>query len=147
MNMPAISGQVQSYATPSAVASAQGSAARGFFDVLRDLLHKVPVFHNESDLLNALAKIDAYEKHVVNSNDLRVLLEEGGYAPVEDVSKRTPPVNYAAATMAAAGPIDYAKLAAAIVVAQQAAAEAAQAQATGAPAPGPVPNITSVPQA
>jgi hypothetical protein len=146
MSSPAIPGSV---VEPSHVSQPHSYAARDFFNTMRDLVLKVPGFHNESDVQKALATIDGYEKHVTGA-DQAYVVSESDRAPVEDVSLRVPP-QAGLPVLAPAQAIDYARLAAAIVAAGQ-QARAALAPAAMMPAdadthavpvpPGGVPVIT-----
>jgi hypothetical protein len=121
---------------PSHISQPHSFAAHDFFNTVRDLVHRTP-YHNESERDAALNSIGSYEKHVTGS-DAAYVLDEGDRAPVEDVSQRRPPSGLPS-TVAPGATIDYAKLAAAIVAAQQAQAQAQQ-QAAVTP---PVTDVTS----
>lgn len=114
---PVIPGQV---VNPTAVTQSGASGpAHDFFGVIKQLIH-FSGFHNQQDVINAVNAVDAYEKHVVPPGDMRSLNTEGEPAPVEDVAQRRPPSPAGIITQQTQGQqIDYARLAAAIVAAQQ----------------------------
>jgi hypothetical protein len=136
MSSPAvISGNV---VEPAHISQPHSYAAHDFFNVIRDIVHQFP-HHNEADKLAARTAVDAYEKHVTGP-DSSYVKADSDRAVTEDVSLRVGP-NSTLPVLAPAQAIDYARLAAAIV-----AASAAQAQALGggSTASGaPVPDITS----
>ena len=111
----AISGRV---VQPAATAGPQQSAVYKVGEFLKTLAHKAGVFANESDLLSALSDIDKWVSAYVPASAMNALDTESGRAPIEDVSQRTPPNSTAVVQTMAPG-IDYDKLAAAIVRAQQ----------------------------
>lgn len=116
---PVIPGQVVNPVNPTSVTqSAASGPAHEFFGVIKRLVN-LAGFHNQSDVQNALSAVDAYEKHVVPPGDFRAIDTEGDPAPVEDVSKRTPPVPPTVTQVSQGQSIDYARLAAAIVAAQK----------------------------
>lgn len=141
MSVPAvISGEV---VQPDYVSQPHSYAARDFFNALRDLVGRT-VYHHEGEQSDALSAITAYEKHVIIPSDLARVTSEADTAPREDVSLRVAPSGVPAAT-APGVPIDYARLAAAIVAAEaaQRARDAAPVDAVvtdapPAPVPGPV---------
>jgi hypothetical protein len=119
---------------PAAVVDPVSFAAHDFFGLIKELVHKAG-FHTEEQVLSAMRVVDAYEKRVVPAKDQRHVVSETDRAGVEDVSLRKGP--QVGMTVAAQGqPIDYARLAAAIVAAQR--DQAAQSQA-------PAQVITTVP--
>jgi hypothetical protein len=135
MSQPALTGSV---VQPDYVSQPHSFAAHDFFNTLRKLVH-MSTLHNEADVAAALATIDGYEKHVVGAADLARVISENDRAPVEDVSQRK--AASGELPTAVSGSIDYARLAAAIVAAQQ-----AQSQQATAPQPEPeVHQITDVP--
>lgn len=104
-------------------------------NVIRSVVTSLPVFRDESEVLRAVEAVTAFEKHLVANHS--AVVKEGETAPVEDVRQRRAP-NAPAPTATVAGePIDYARLAAAIVAAQ-ASQERQNAQ--------PVQSITDVPE-
>ena len=121
---------------PSHVSQPHSYSARDFFNTVRTLI-SAHQYHNEQDRLTALGTVDAYEKHVTGA-DAPHVVSEGDRAPIEDVSLRTPPTQ-GLPPVAVAQQIDYARLAAAIVAAQN----AAKADTHAVTPAGQVPDITS----
>jgi len=129
MNSPAVQQPLKGEVVqPDYVSQPHSYAARDFFNTLRDLMHRV-TYHDESQREAALSTVDQYEKHVIGASDLRQLVSETDRAPVEDVSKRVPASGNLPQT-APAQNIDYARLAAAIVAAQQAQSQQQTAETT-----------------
>jgi hypothetical protein len=114
-----VTGQV---VEPTAYVDPKSVTVHSLADVLRTLVHRsVGAFHTEADQDKAMKAINDWERQQLNASSLRALLEENpGRAEKEDVSLRIPP-NNVAPTAVQGQPIDYNKLAAAIVAAQQAA--------------------------
>lgn len=114
--------QPTTYTGPKAVATHK------LGEMLKELVHGSPhAFTSENDMLAALKTVDSYVKAHTQATERQALSDGTQRAPVEDVSERIPPVvGYAVPNSAATQPIDYDRLAAAIVRAQ---AGAAQAQA------------------
>jgi hypothetical protein len=96
---------------------AEDLAAHAFFNVLRHVVRYVP-FVNEDELHAALGVVDAFEKrtlsvppsHVTNDSDV---------AKREDVSQRRAPQVGTALAPVAGPPLDYNRLAAALLEAQR----------------------------
>jgi hypothetical protein len=108
---------------PPAV-SPDADAGHGFVNVVRKLAHIPTAFHSEDERLAALDALTTYERSILGSAHAGVI-QETDHAPVEDVSLRVPPGG--APMPVVTGPtIDYDKLAAAIVRAQLAQAEASK---------------------
>lgn len=104
--------------TPSAVSSASSGAIFALGEVLKTILHKLPVFSVESDLDAAINVIDKWVGSSVSNGELSALLTGAERAAKEDVSLRIPPGG--AAPNIYSGPqLDYAKLAEAILAAQK----------------------------
>jgi hypothetical protein len=116
---------------PSAVVDARSTATHAFMNVIRSVVTALPVFSVESDALEAIRAIGAFEKHLIP--ELHKVLREGETAPVEDVRLRRGPNQAPPQATAAGEPIDYNKLAAAI---------AAHMKGNTAPAPAVVHDIT-----
>lgn len=115
---------------PTRIAAAHASSAHAFFNVIRDILHKSG-YHTEGELLAALDAIAQYELKVVTPGDLQQVSSENDRAAVEDVSKRIPPQSgIGMLPVLSPAPIDYDKLAAALVRAQAAAAQENQQTTT-----------------
>lgn len=137
--------------SPSGYIKPQSVAVAKFAQVMRDILGVVQVYHNEADLDQAHRTITEYIKQMTDPADRSRLVSEGDQAPKEDVSERVPPTNRGPATAPAGfGPIDYNKLAAALVAAQQAQAAPEPevhviTDVPEAPAPEPPP-VTEVPE-
>ena len=125
---------------PAHISQPVSYPAHDFFNLVRTLVHKAG-FHTEAEVLKALEAVTAFEKHIVPAVDQRHVLAETDHAPVEDVSQRVPPRNGLPA-VAPGAQIDYARLAAAIVAAQN-----AQAEAAANAAPSEVHVVTDAPPA
>lgn len=125
--------QVAGDVTPSRVAAADAAPAHAYFNVIREILHKIG-YHTEGELLSALNAVHAYERKQVSAGDLRQVSSENDRAAIEDVSKRVAPGGALPNPVRTPEPIDYNQLAAALapyLVQQQAVAQA------------PVPSITT----
>ena len=120
---------------PSAVIDARSTATHAFMNVIRSVVTSLPVFSTETDALEAIRAIGAFEKHLVP--ELHKVVREGETAPVEDVRLRRAPNSAPPQTAAAGEPIDYARLAAAI---------AAHMKGETTPADSEVHSITDVPE-
>ena len=122
---PTSSGQVVqgSVIEPTHSISPKTAAARSIANVLKTVVTSMHVYPSEGDMLNALRDIDSFAKAFADG-ELRHAVQEHDAAPVEDVSLRKPPAGAAPVPVPANMPqIDYAKLAAAMVAAQQAQRE------------------------
>lgn len=123
---------------PSAIIDARSVAAHAFMSVIRHLVTRAGVFTEESGVLRALEKVDAFEKHLVAAKDHKNVVQEGEPAKVEDVRLRRAP-NASPAVPAAYGPtIDYALLAKYIAMEMEAKA-AAQPAIAAPPSEPPAP--------
>lgn len=121
---------------PPAIASAVQSANYKFAQVMKEIIVASPhAFQSENQQLEALAAVDSFLSALVPNSARRALADIPARAPVEDVSKRVPPAG-AGYSLPYAGnaAIDYDKLAAAIVRAQYAQANA-EVATTDEPAP------------
>ena len=133
---PVIQGKV-SY--PSAIAGQVPSAVFKFSQLIKELIHSVPTaFNNENDVLAALTTVDDFIKAFVPLSNLAALADVPARAPIEDVTKRTPPAGVSYSIPSNTPAIDYNKLAEAIVRAQAAIAFENQ------PEPAPAPAVTQV---
>lgn len=141
---PVIQGKV-SY--PSAIAGQVPSAVYKFGQVLKEIIHAVPTaFSNENDLLAALTTLDDFVKAFVPVSNLAALADVAARAPIEDVSKRTPPAGVSYSIPSNTPAIDYDKLAAALVRAQMAIAAENQPEPVPAPAPANPAQAQETPQ-
>jgi hypothetical protein len=115
---------------PTAIIDPKSETVHALAGVLETLVLKsLGSFHSETEQDAAMTAIRNWERQQVNQSTLNAMREESpSRAAKEDVSLRTPPSNLPLPVTALGQPIDYAKLAAAIVAATQ-AAEAAEAQA------------------
>lgn len=103
---------------PSAVSDGQSSAVFALGQVLKTVLHKMPIFSVESDLDNAINVVDKWVSAFVPGSAMAALVTGDERAPKEDVSQRIPPGGPVANIYS--GPqLDYAKLAQAILAAQK----------------------------
>lgn len=139
MNEPAVvqqGGTVQSsVVSPTRTIPKEPYSSHGFFNVIRDIVHRGNVYHSEVDQNAALDAIDKHEQHQLAEN-LPYVISDTDRAGREDVTLRTPPGGAVLPNAVATQGIDYDKLAAAIVRAQNAQ-----------PAPPPVvATITDVPE-
>ena len=106
----------------SAVIDPKSAGVHALVTVLHHLIQYSGAYHSESDQLEALDALRAFEKSQVTSavraslNELKPLPAE-----VEDVTQRVPPGAVAPQPLIASGGIDYNKLAAAMIAAQAAA--------------------------
>jgi hypothetical protein len=91
-------------------------------EVLKDVLHAVPVYKNETQVLSAVTTVENFVKSFIKPSEVPAVATGEERASVEDVSQRTPPPGM----VGAPGPvntlaIDYDKLAQALIRAQAAA--------------------------
>lgn len=102
---------------PSAVASASDSAVWTLGEVLKNMFTRTPAaFHSESELDKAILAVDNFVKANTSRSAVRALATGEETAPKEDVTQRVPPGGASPVNVAGpSGPIDYEKLAAAIV--------------------------------
>lgn len=132
MSTPVIQGQVVQARQPDAVLDPISTAAHDFGNVAKALVTRSGAFHNESELQKAHSAIDSFVKFITPQKDRTHVITEDDQAPVEDVSRRIPPNSTGQAVVHAGPQIDYNKLAAALIAAQQAQAAADTAPADGA---------------
>lgn len=111
--VPALQGEVL---TPDAVVDPIAFPAHDFFNVIKDVIHRASVFHDEDDLKKAMNAVDVFEKRFLK-NDHQHVTSEDDRAPHEDVSQRIPPQTGAVTVPAGAPAIDYNKLAQALMAA------------------------------
>lgn len=105
---------------PSHVSEGVSFPAHDFFNVLRHLVLNGSAYRDQGSQHAALDAIDGYEAHVVPKNDQRHVTSESDLAGREDVTQRQPAQPGGIPVPASpTGPIDYDKLARALVAAQQ----------------------------
>lgn len=112
---------------PSAMAGPVHSATFKLGEILKDVLRKSGSYHNETDLHAALNAVDTWVRSIVPLSAHPALADGMQSAPHEDVTKRIPPGGMPA-IISTAPAIDYDRLAAAILAAQQQAMAARQAE-------------------
>jgi hypothetical protein len=115
---PLVAGEV---IQPTAYAGPKAVATHKLGELLKELVHGNPhAFTSENQKLEALNTVDGYVKAHTQPSEIRALSDGTQRAPIEDVTQRKAPnVGYSVPT-AQAAPIDYDRLAAAIVRAQAA---------------------------
>jgi hypothetical protein len=96
---------------------AEDLAAHAFFNVLRHVVRYVP-FINEDELHAALGVVDAFEKRTLSVSVSHVV-SDTDVAKREDVSQRRAPQVGTALAPVAGPPLDYNRLAAALLEAQR----------------------------
>lgn len=100
---------------PSAVSSGTQSASYKLGSVLLEIVHRAGIYARESDLHAAEQVVRDWVRAMASSG-LSALVTGEERAPIEDVSKRTPPGGFVPVPAAAPQPsIDYDKLAAALM--------------------------------
>jgi hypothetical protein len=103
---------------PSAVSSAKSGAVFALGEVLKTVLHKLPVFSVETDLDNAISVINKFVSAFVPGGEMDALVTGAERAVKEDVSQRIPPGGVVPNVYT--GPqLDYTKLAQAILAEQR----------------------------
>lgn len=111
---------------PSAMAGPVASAVFGLAQILKDVVHNGRVYTAENDVLAALNAIDSFANAFVKPSELPALATGDERAQVEDVSLRPAPPGMTGMVPSNAPSIDYDKLAAALVRAQQQAMKDAE---------------------
>lgn len=105
--------------SPTAIASGKSTAVFAFADVLKTVVHALPMaFHSESGIEAADAAIDAYVGAHVPASEMSAILTGDERAPKEDVSLRIPPGGGVQGQVLTGPVLDYAKLARAILMEQ-----------------------------
>jgi hypothetical protein len=124
---PAIAGEV---VQPSAMISGKDEALHSFAGVIRDLVLRGGAYHTENDQDAALNSVSKYVAASLAPSVMAALNNEHpGAAAKEDVTQRVPPSGIFIAPVPVNNqPIDYNKLAAAIVAAQAAQAMPADSE-------------------
>lgn len=120
MNTPAVpEAPLQGVVTSTRTVTLPGDLkAHAFFNVIRDLLNNFGIYHNESDLENAHQAVTDFEKHILDGPHYAVI-SEVDRAPKEDVTQRAAPVVGTAIVPLSSQPLDYNKLAAALLAMQR----------------------------
>jgi hypothetical protein len=134
-NRTVVQGQV---IQPTAIVDATSEAIHGFLAVVRKLISASPAFHSEADQDAAYEAINTFARNQVSPSTLAQLLEEhSAPAPKEDVTQRVAPQSGLPQPLMPSAPLDYDKLARAMLAIQQ--EQAAQSQAP-VPTSPPEPN-------